>query len=565
VWLILLGIAYEAWMRVCEERFPLVRVVGNVLGALSVAIVIFYAVDAAHGDLKMWMIGALNGVDRILQLIVYWWFIAGFVLVLWFVSGVIAARSNVASNSYGEMDGVSRAAQARASVATGRMGLVVSLGFFIVLSMTAWALIETTAEQAAADVPFTSKAFPTPSSGPAQSAAGAGSAALPAPSPGKNEQADQCAKLKAEEAPHFLCERFVNSTETFAAIVILLGVLVVYLALMLAPSMLAEVSVAKPDGQKLGLWLTRGYRWIEPAVGAIVAAGVIASVLVGIVLVAFQLNLHAITDWASAQLESWRLSSESQKLLAHVVVVAGSATIALAAAGRILSRYVPWLRAPLDAALDVDNHFREFPRKAIPRARIFSRFASVLEHVAEGNYDHIVIVAHSQGTVISAELLRYLKEVTETDRAGPRIAAMWNALKAKVAVITAGCPLRQLYAARFPVLYDWVLGERGGTTGPAAAAIGATRWVNLYATGDYVGRWLWSRPPLPMEYPPSEIDEAGTAHKSMYEAPKLDLVDLNDLLRGSTETDICLGPGAHTHYFDRDQTTVARVVDAMLI
>jgi predicted alpha/beta hydrolase family esterase len=76
--------------------------------------------------------------------------------------------------------------------------------------------------------------------------------------------------------------------------------------------------------------------------------------------------------------------------------------------GGLLSRYLAALRAPLDIALDVDNHFREFPRAAIPRARIFSRYAALLRHVVEQGHDRIVIVAHSQGTVISAELLRYL-------------------------------------------------------------------------------------------------------------------------------------------------------------
>src|SRR5207302_9088306 len=100
----------------------------------------------------------------------------------------------------------------------------------------------------------------------------------------------------------------------------------------------------------------------------------------------------------------------SKDWLRVLVISAGTATIALSAAGRWISRYVPWLRAPLDAALDIDNHFREFPRRAIPRARIFARYVAVLNRIAAHGYDHIVIVSHSQGTVISTELLRYMKE-----------------------------------------------------------------------------------------------------------------------------------------------------------
>ena len=90
-----------------------------------------------------------------------------------------------------------------------------------------------------------------------------------------------------------------------------------------------------------------------------------------------------------------------------------------------MSKYLPALRGPLDIALDVDNHFREFPRTSIPRARIFSRYAALLRHVADGGYDRIVIVAHSQGSVISAELLRYLSS-DGSHRAGRRRAAAFD-------------------------------------------------------------------------------------------------------------------------------------------
>ena len=83
------------------------------------------------------------------------------------------------------------------------------------------------------------------------------------------------------------------------------------------------------------------------------------------------------------------------------------------------------LRTPLDAALDVDIHFREFPRKAIPRVRIAERYVALLEFVVDRGYERIVIVAHSQGSVITAELLRYLQQrakLFDDDRAPATIA-----------------------------------------------------------------------------------------------------------------------------------------------
>jgi hypothetical protein len=128
--------------------------------------------------------------------------------------------------------------------------------------------------------------------------------------------------------------------------------------------------------------------------------------------------------------------------------------------------------------------------------------------------------------------------------------------------VTAGCPLRQLYAARFPVLYGWVLQQHGAALGPVADDVGVLRWVNLYATGDYVGRWLWSRAPRG-EYPVSQIDET-VAHGNAYTPPYIDTTNWKTLMGTDTEKDISVGAGAHTHYFNIDQKTMAGVIDALM-
>ena len=51
-----------------------------------------------------------------------------------------------------------------------------------------------------------------------------------------------------------------------------------------------------------------------------------------------------------------------------------------------------------------------------PRARIFSRYASLLADVCKRGYSRVVIVSHSQGTVITADLLRYLARHAATCR-----------------------------------------------------------------------------------------------------------------------------------------------------
>ena len=107
-------------------------------------------------------------------------------------------------------------------------------------------------------------------------------------------------------------------------------------------------------------------------------------------------------------MSSWLRSSSADVLHTLVIAVAGTTT-GLLALGGVAAKRLKALRVPLDAALDVDVHFREFPRDAIPRVRIVERYVALLQHVVEQGFRRIVIVAHSQGTVITADLLHYLR------------------------------------------------------------------------------------------------------------------------------------------------------------
>jgi hypothetical protein len=537
LWLAFLSVLYDWWLRVCEERFPLVRLVGWVLWSISAGVVIIFAFADASSDLTMWVWGALRALEVVLTLILGWWVIAAPVVLIWFCASVVATRRRGAGAATGAPVNV----HAKSSVATARVGLFVSLGFFVIVTMTAWALVETGVKHSVERVPyvpflFSQNLVPVP-----------GDATSPA--------------LTTAEV--FLDDRFVNSTSGFSVIALLLFPLVLYLVLMLLPSVLAELGVIAQQFGLLGQWLTGGYRKLDRVVAALVAVGVVTALLVAAVFVAPRLDIDLSSTLLGRMAKL--LSDLSQNWLKYFVISAGTATLALTAAGGVLSRYVPWLRAPLDAALDVDNHFREFPRNAIPRARIFSRYVAVLKHVAAQDYDRIVIVSHSQGTVISADLLRYMQE-RAADVVGRGksdvISVLWGKISGKVMLVTAGCPLRQLYAARFPEMYDWVLGDSAGTMGPRAADVGALLWVNVYTTGDYVGRWLWSRTANASEYPVSQIDDI--QQRDVYSPSPMPAGDWRTLMGGATERDISVGAGAHTHYFALDQETMAAVVDALI-
>lgn len=227
----------------------------------------------------------------------------------------------------------------------------------------------------------------------------------------------------------------------------------------------------------------------------------------------------------------------------------------------------------IDTALDVDNYMRRAPVEATTRARIAERYASLLRYLnswcdAEGqSYDRVIIVAHSQGTAITADLLGFARREEAAngdlfpllhgpDRPSPQ---------RRLSLFTMGSPLRQVYARTFPVLFEWmnVPGRRWGrpvksdeipapaTPGqlpddiaPDPAGLGLWRWVNAYASGDYVGRSIWRR--------------GGGSDETLY-APDHAVSDAIGRRR-----ELCIGGGAHTGYWKPEATPIARELDALI-
>jgi hypothetical protein len=91
--------------------------------------------------------------------------------------------------------------------------------------------------------------------------------------------------------------------------------------------------------------------------------------------------------------------------------------------------------------------------------------------------------------------------------------------------------LRQLYGVRFPYIY----GYAQESLQPDPADLGATGWTNAYRTGDYIGRYLW---------------------KPNFD-PRISLAE-------AQRAEVVIGPGAHTHYWDKTADRVAETLDAMI-
>jgi len=545
--------AYDAVLRVVDDRFPFVRFAGLAIGAVLLAAVLlhgFGSLAGAGATLDAWRGAALYGTELTLGAIKWFWVGLAPLLALWIVSGLLAQRGGY---------------ERSASVSTGRLGIGVSLCAFVVMTMAIWALLTNVLDLSLKDVSYTPEIFPAVAAAEGKSTAQA-----------------------------YLQQRYVASTETFAPLAILLLALLGFAIVTLFPSVLAELAVIRNKdrepaveptagnagaarraqarqqrfgtaAQRLGRWLTGGYRLADWLMLAICVAGVVMSIAVLYVFARLEIP-SALRGPFEQSRET--LSALSKVWLAPLVFGAAGLVAALSLLGGVLSRYAPAVRAPLDVALDVDNYFREFPRKQIPRARIFTRYVALLEHVAAQGYDKIVIVAHSQGCVISAETLRWLREGRRRGAgASAARARLFEQLGGDVRLLTMGCPLRQLYAARFPTLYRWVLKKDGPFCGPRAEDIGVRQWLNAFTSGDYVGRWLWSRDRPGddvLGHPLAEVLEPGVMGRaSVYDgfAPsppggaELDPV-------GEAET--CLGVGAHTHYFEPDQQEVAWLVDYLV-
>jgi hypothetical protein len=383
------------------------------------------------------------------------------------------------------------------AVDTGRIGIMFSTGLFALLTLVLWAALVRFASPSLAGIAYTPWI----------------------PWPFTVSDATAVALIEG---------MLTASASTFTFLVVSLTLLVGAFTLTLAPSLAWEI--AKPAADRhagaLGEWLSRGYERTGAVIGGIFVTGQI------VLLLYLASVLHP--DWLDA------FSAASRSVIDSVGgLVAGSA-VTLVALGSRFARTLGKLRVVLDVALDVDNHFREHPREANPRSRIFARYASLLrEIVASGRYDGIVLVSHSQGTVITSDLLRYLG-ATGSDR----LAGFTGTVP--VYLFTCGSPLRQLYERSFPQLYRWVeaIEHAPGARGPDPASLGVRHWVNAYCSGDYVGRALWRGEAAAQVFSPGDTIEGRTP--------------------GAHWREVCVGAGAHTHYFDPDAERVGAEIDRLI-
>ncbi len=528
-WLVLLSVAMWLFLAYCETRFRAVWGVGLVMYAATLGGILWFACEGYGGTAQDWVQGCFTVLEALLLLHAIGWGL--FALLLAVTVGV---------TEWVLFSGRLPGTGLRQTLVTARLGLFTSAGAFLVCQMVVFEIAAWVLKCMLMPQSYLVWWFRVPDAG--------GHAAL------------------------FLQQRADAHSGTFSLVAVVLLVLLGFVSLVFLPSVLRELRLAgEPDPSRLGRWLTTGYRAVEQLVRLWAWPVALGALLVALLLLQAQLQR---TGWV--QLEGGHLKSAldglavwdqqaqmlSDRWLGKLVLLMAGGAAGLLALGKVAIRQLQAVRAPLDAVLDVDNHFREFPRNAISRVHIIERYVALLDHLRQQGYTRLVLVAHSQGTVITAELLRYLQQrpLLQKGRQGGQAAPPGQVDMEQLRqwldsidlrLLTMGCPLRQLYALRFPALYPWPVAQlhdpqHPGWRGPRPAELGVRHWSNLWGTGDYVGRWLWAAE-QGVEPVPLQLDESRYAGAGVQGADA----------QGRSWKDQALGADAHTHYFDLEQRDVA--------
>ena len=131
--------------------------------------------------------------------------------------------------------------------------------------------------------------------------------------------------------------------------------------------MLAELGLISQQFGKLGRWLTGGYRKLDRVAVAFVAAAVAAALVAAVVLVAARFGVDLSPTWLGRHLKLF--GELSKDWLKYFMISAGTATLALTAAGGVLSRYVrgcarPWTRRSTSTTTSANFRAVRFPGRA---------------------------------------------------------------------------------------------------------------------------------------------------------------------------------------------------------
>lgn len=545
-----------------ERRRPLVWRTARPLLALTIVVLVALALNLpnSHGWMAEAAIWTAEGLFLVNGLVWLAFLLCGLGAA---IAGAVLTRSRTAAGA-SEAESA-RARRAAAAAATARITLALPAALVFIVTLSIWSAIFRVAHTVLPPMPHDPLLFRMPAN------------------------LTQAAFLN-----HLLHSSGTVSFVPALALLLLAALIAVY---GIAPVMFAEVRPPKRhDGaRRLGEWLSNGYR------AAGIAAWMMTIAVFVLLLGGFVDRIFRWSAWLTEQLPATRpvfdaFAGATPQLLA--LLAAG--TLALFAFRGPLGGLVLGFRASLDIALDVDNYLREHPRDRTPRARIATRYASLLRYLslwknpAGQGYTAVVFVAHSQGTIITIDLLRFLRRepLVRRDDAldrlvrpdAPERAGQAPGRSPRMYLFTMGSPLRQLYAARFPHMYEWGASDpeswtatdvdyvaprvasesstgSAGKPSSVSRMLGVARWVNAYRSGDYVGRDLWLKKDRTSEY--ERWVRSSKAEPPVPPDVAARLVTVYTDADGARR-ELCIGAGAHTHYWDSTAPEIAEELDLLV-
>ncbi len=211
-----------------------------------------------------------------------------------------------------------------------------------------------------------------------------------------------------------------------------------------------------------------------------------------------------------------------------VLAVAGIGAGNMGPFGKFGGGFLTMLARVLDIVYDIATYLRvENPTIVPPRVQMIGRYRALLDYLATTAPTDIVILAHSQGSILTlATLLGDQDRRPKVNPPGPDAIP-----DGQITVLTYGCPAKQTYERRFPGQFaHWVDPQRS----PAL-----DRWLNVYRAGDFIGRAI-------------RTDDFNPTPERVQEGSTLPFLQ-----------ERCLGPGHHTGYpSDERWRKVARAVIA---
>lgn len=214
--------------------------------------------------------------------------------------------------------------------------------------------------------------------------------------------------------------------------------------------------------------------------------------------------------------------------LAYVLAVLALAGVGLqnvGAAGRFGGGFLTGLARVLDMTYDITTYLRVAnPAIVPPRVQMVARYRAVLRRIAGEGVDHVVIMAHSQGTALTLATL--LGDPHRSPPVEPVPAA--ELPTAPITFLSYGCPAAQTYERRFP-------GQFASWAATPAGRSPIAWWLNVFRAGDFIGRGI---------VPAASFDPRQVTPQPLGQ-------------------ERCLGPGQHTAYLgDERWRRVARHVVA---